>query len=323
MAHMIEQMAYYGERPWHGLGQEVLQAMTSEEALKAGGLDWDVAQVTPKFDIIQMDGNRRSVEVPGYSVVVRTKDMQPLSIMSENYKPHAPREAFKFFDTVVGDKLAIYHTVGSLNGGKKIWMLAKLPGEIRIPGTDDITEKFLLLATSFDGSLATIMKLTPTRVVCQNTLSIAVQGEGEYVKVRHSRRLSSMVDEAKRVFQIALDNYDAFEHTAHRFAKEQFNDAQMMKLAHDLFPTKENGEVTPANFKARALVQQLFVNGAGQDMVRGTKWAALNAVTEYTDHHIKVRETTRRAAADARMSSIWFGGADDLKAKAFNILLAA
>lgn len=323
MAHMIEQMAYVGERPWHGLGKEVLQAMTSEEALREGGLDWDVYQVVPQFSVAKMDGTKQLIEVPGYSVVVRSKDLKPLSIMSDKYKPHPPREAFKFFDTVVGEKLAIYHTVGSLADGKRIWMLAKLPGEIRIPGSDDVTEKFLLLATSFDGSLATIMKLTPTRVVCQNTLSIAVRGEGDYVKIRHTSKLSSMVDEAKRVFKIAMNNYDAFEKSAHRLAAEKFDDKQMALLAAQLFPNNEKGELSPGNLKARQLVQQLFVTGKGQDMVRGTKWAALNAITEYADHHVRTRETTMRAARDARLYSIWFGGADSLKNDAYNMLISA
>ena len=321
MAANVETMMYLGETPWHGLGTRIEQAATSAEALRAAEMDWDILKIPVYAGV----SDAQKVLVPGYSAIIRDSDGKSLSIMSDDYIPHAPRDAFSFFDDVVGSKMAIYHTAGSLNGGKKIWILAKIPGEIRIPGTDDVTEKYLLLATSFDGTLATIMKMTPVRVVCQNTLTGAIKGSGEFIKIRHRGSLDTRVHEAKRVFGIAMDQYKMFENEAVSFSRTRFSDKNMEDLVIRLFPAADEKEVPTRTKDSRDSVIELFTEGRGQKdypQIRGTSWAAYNAVTEYVDHFRGTRVSAKsknddNSEANNRLNSIWFGAGGNMKAEAF------
>jgi phage/plasmid-like protein (TIGR03299 family) len=188
-------MMFVGEVPWHGLGQRLNHPATAAEAIKAAQLDWDVTKV-PLF----VKKGRRYGEVQAKFAVVR--DYQPqlcstkvFGIVGKQYKPLQNREAFAWFDGIVGEGSAIYHAAGALGDGERVWVLAKLPGEIRVKG-DDIAEKFLLLSNSYDGESSVQLKFTPIRVVCQNTLTMALQS-GYTVKVSHHPSLAKRMEVAK------------------------------------------------------------------------------------------------------------------------------
>ena len=161
-------MAYTGDKPWHGLGTSVANAMTSAEAIGLAGLDWGVVK-QPVYFANDISKYKR---IENKFATVRVDTMDPLGIVGNVYRPLQNKEAFSFFDAIVGDKLAMYHTAGALGKGERIWLLAKLPGECWITPKDNI-EKFLLLTNSHDGYSSVEFMVTPIRVVCQNTLNMA------------------------------------------------------------------------------------------------------------------------------------------------------
>jgi phage/plasmid-like protein (TIGR03299 family) len=315
VAHMIESNFYAGERPWHGLGVPVVTEQTSENAIVLAGLDWTVSTQPVVSKVGGSD-----VAIPDYRAVVRDTDKSVLGVVGTRYRPIQNKDAFSFFDEVVGGKQAIYHTAGSLDGGRRIWLLAKLPGEIIIPGKkDENIEKFLLLTNSHDGTSAARMFFTPTRVVCQNTLTMALRGfnANEGISIRHTANATSRIEEAKRALGLAVEYYDGFEKKVHNLIDAKFSQKQMEKLTEVLFPAA-NDDVPTRTQNTRATVLDLFDFGMGHKDIRGTAWAAYNAVAEFTDHHRSTRTDGSTTEQESRMSAIWFGTGRTLKAKAFS-----
>ena len=163
-------MMYIGESPWHKLGTKLDKPATAFEAIQAAQLDFMVV----KFPIKTV---RHELPVENHFATVRTDTLQTLGVVGSRYEPIQNKDAFDAFDTLVGEGEAIYHTAGALGKGERIWLLAKLPDYIRV-NLNDIVEKYLLLVNSHDGSGSVKVKLTPIRVVCENTLSMALQGDG-------------------------------------------------------------------------------------------------------------------------------------------------
>jgi phage/plasmid-like protein (TIGR03299 family) len=306
-------MFYAGEAPWHRLGIQVPTEVTSAEAMRLAGLDWQVETVP----VVAQDSTS---PVEGYRAVVRSTDRRALGIVGERYRPIQNSVAFDFFDELVGSGQAIYHTAGALNGGRRVWILAKLPGSIRVAG-DDVTDKFLLLTNSHDGTTALRMLFTPVRVVCQNTLNLSLRrGLGEGVSIRHTSSATLRIDEARRALGIANAYFEDFATTADQLVRSKYHDRQMGELAETLFPTIED-QPSARILKTRENVISLFAHGKGHGAIRGTAWAALNAVAEYADHHRVIRAANEVERAESRLSSVWFGRSAALKQQAHEVIL--
>lgn len=317
MAHEIESMMYVGIPPWHGLGTSVESEVSSDEALRLAGLDWGVT-TTP----VLADSATGPRTVPGARAVVRTSDWKPLGVVGERYVPVQNDSAFAFFDSVVGDGQAQYHTAGSLDGGRRIWMLAKLNGLVRV-GRDDITEKFVLLTNAHDGSAALRMFLTPVRVVCANTLNLALQrGAREGISIRHTTSAFARIEEAQRALGFASNYFDRFQREADRLSQTRFTDVQMQSLAAYVLPAVDDAPSTRTE-RAREKVIELFSEGAGHETIRGTAWAALNAVAEFADHHRSRRAASEAQRAENRLKSAWFGSSSRMKQRAHEFLSMA
>jgi Domain of unknown function (DUF932)/Tetratricopeptide repeat len=199
MPHSVESMMYAGQVPWHGLGTPVSTEVTAGDAIKHAGLSWHV-DLQPVF---AGAGLVQSL-VAGVKATVRNTDQRALGVVGDRYMPVQNEDAFAFFDSVVGEGQAIYHTAGSLDGGRRVWVLAKLPGEVRLH-QDEVTEKYLLLMNSHDGSTALRMLFTPVRVVCQNTLNLAMRGtSAEGIAIRHTACTKPKAVEPKVGLTLAL-----------------------------------------------------------------------------------------------------------------------
>ena len=208
MAHHLAQtngktaMFYFGEAPWHKLGTKLENPATAAEAIIAAGLNYQVELV----DLFTEAGT----PVPRRKGVIRSDSRQVLGSVGTSYIPVQNEEAFQFLDALVADGGLRYHTAGALGNGERVWMLAKLPGHIRVNGTEDITDKFLLLHNSHDGSSPLRVHFTPIRVVCQNTLAIAERnGRGLGVSIMHKGDLETKVREAQKVLGLANKFYDS------------------------------------------------------------------------------------------------------------------
>ena len=203
MAHNIGQMFYVGELPWHTLGQKLKQAATLEEALVAGGLDWEVGTVPiaplnePNSRISHRVAVVRSDRKPGETGRV-------VGVVHPGFEPLQNRQGALMFDALMGQGKRIYHTGGYLKNGEIIWLLARLPNDIRVRG-DDVLETYLLFTNSHDGSVAIDIRLTTVRVVCQNTLSLALHtgGAGKVFRRAHNGSYALLKLAARQFFEFS------------------------------------------------------------------------------------------------------------------------
>jgi len=356
MAHLIDQTvrkngsAMFAFKPaWHGLGVVIDHAATSAEAIELAGLGWTVEQ----WPVVAESTGRRS-EVPNRFANVRADTGRVLGVVSEQYRPFQNAEAFDFMDALVGERLAMYETAGALCGGERIWMLARIPKEYRIAG-NDVVMPYVLLTNGHDGKNALRMLPTTVRVVCNNTLSLALgNGAGCGLSIPHFRTsLPQRVEEARRNLGVIAKRLDRFGEEAQAMAARKLAGAEMRNYLDGLFPVKAAPAVGFDSLVARRAQHDAFVDellaGAQrqQDLenarnrkivddilanygnernalpgVEGTAWAAYNAVSEWVDHQRTYRSSTTTRRADAKLQSVWFGSGNAIKQQAYSAALA-
>jgi len=308
-------MMYTGEVPWHRLGTKLDQPATAREAITAAGLDYEV-KLTP---VTTYDG----LEVPKTNAVVRYDTQTVLGVVSNRYVPVQNQQAFGFLDSVVAEGGLRYHTAGALGQGEKIWMLAKLPGHIRVKNSDDLVDKFLLLSNSHDGSAAMRVFFTPIRVVCQNTLTLAERGSrGQGVSILHKGDLQAKIHDAQQVLGFATRFYDDAGERINRLASHYPSQTQLTAYFRELYPDPEEGSNTRAA-NVRQELHRLFEEGIGHDepSIKHSSWVAFNAVTEFVDHVRPGRGLNDSERTSRRLDSIWFGSGAQLKQKAWKLAL--
>lgn len=318
MAHELSlfagtaEMAYTGAMPWHGLGQHVQPGASLEDWLRKAHMEWDYQESVAQFT------NGQLREYPDYKVLYRSDSNKPLSVVSKRYKVVQPKEIVEFFRSLTEREGFTIETLGALKEGRRIWALARTNIENDVVGSDRL-KAYLLLITSCDGSLATTAKFVSTRVVCWNTQAIALHSEaGSSVKVRHNTVFNpdAVKDEmglvGAKAFDLFLGNMRSLTDVT-----MTHNDAQTFVAS--LLPASTGGTKDVRESKAFAKIMGLFSGGAkGSHLpgVSGTAWGLLNAVTEYTDHHVRSR------TAENRFDSSMFGVGANLKAEAEAGLLA-
>ena len=229
MAHNIETMFYTRVAPWHGLGVCVESAPNSTEALEVAGLDWKVTQRP-----IMTDDN---TPIPGYRANIRQSDSRILGVVSDRYKVVQNHEAFAFTDALLGEGVT-YETAGSLHGGKKIWLLAKFPEQYTIMG--ESVEPYLVFHNSHDGSGAIKVCMTPVRVVCQNTLNLALSSAKRTWSTIHVGDLTNKLDEAHNTLQLATKYMDKLGDEFENLSRVMLSDQRVSEYIEMLLPMNEN-----------------------------------------------------------------------------------
>ncbi len=281
MSAEVETM-FWSERqePWHGLGVELPECPTSEEAIVAAGLDWNVEK-KPIF-------NASGSQIEGYFANTRDKDNSVLGIVSDRYEIIQNSEAFAFTDSLVGEGLT-YSTAGSLRNGKCIWLLGKLPEE-RI--LDDTVVPYICFTNSFDGSGAVQCIMTPTRVVCQNTLNLALSRARRKWSARHLGNLQSKLYEAQVTLGLAQEYMSELNVVCENLAEEKISDAEVENMLDMMYPVDEN---TSDRQKNRIVeLKDNFFYCLNQDDIkkfRGTRYSVVMAATDFADHSEPTRKT--------------------------------
>jgi len=323
MSHNLEikngqaSMFYVVQKPWHGLGTKLEEPATAKEAINAASLDWEVMKV-PLF----ASNDKYTIKIKDKFGVVR-KDMmgkdgcKVLGIVGSQYKPLQNHEAFDFFDPIVGKNEAAYHTAGVLGSGERIWILAKLPNDIRVIG-EDISEKYLLLSNSHDGKSAVQIKFTPIRVVCQNTLTMALS-DGQITRIVHTKNMPQCIKQTHKILGIVTKRYDDIEASFKKMVQIKMHKERLSEYLSLVFPDPsdpENERQVKQIEENRSRAEYFFDQGAGNRIkgVGGTLWAAYNGITEFIDHRRTARQTI-----DRHLNSIWFGDGYLTKARAFTI----
>jgi phage/plasmid-like protein (TIGR03299 family) len=292
--------------PWNKLGTELTNLATAREAIEAAGLNYTVVK-KPLKEVLELDHTTHDSD---RWATVRTDTGEVLGIVGDSYEPIQNRDAFTFFDNLVRTDEAIYDTAGALGHGENIWILAKLPGFVQVRGKD-IVNKYLLLSNSHDGSSPVRVKLTPVRVVCNNTLSAAFQGAGE-VRIPPSSTAPKDLEQALSLLGLSNTLYGQLEVTFKRMALKKITEKQLLDYVKALVPDNEEDADKASAQQIQATCLDLYESGQGAELARGTLWGAFNCVTEYTDHKMEKNP-------DSRLASIWFGRGARLKLKAFHL----
>lgn len=318
MAHLIEQMAYVGATPWHGLGSRLSPKQPIEIWQREAGMDWKIqdSPVHFKSDSIGALGSIHTF--PDQKVLYRSDTKAPLSVVSQRYQVVQPREVLEFYRDLTEVSGFELETAGVLKGGRKFWALARTGQGTTLRGNDQVNG-YLLLATSCDGTLATTATPTTVRVVCNNTLTIALDGSAKAIKVPHSTRFDPQA--VKKQLGIAVSQWDNFMHRMRMLSerKVQWHEAMgfFMNVLCDANPNMPLPAVLP-NERALRKVQCLYEGqgrGSTLESAQGTAWGLLNAVTEYVDHERRAR------SIEYRMDSAWFGQGSQLKQRALEAAL--
>lgn len=355
MAHNLDfsrgSVAYFGALTpaWHGLGTTLDHVATSAEAMHAAKLDWRVEQRA-----LQAEDMRR---VTTHVANVRTDTGSILGIVGAGYEVFQNAEAFDFMDSLVGEQLAMYHTAGALDGGRQVWLLAKVPGAYEAAPGDTI-DPYTLLVTGHDGSRALRVIPTSVRVVCANTLALAVSkaaAKGERgISIRHTASLKSRVESARAALSLVGKRHAMAAQEAQALAKRRLTTNEVRAYWNCLFPTQpgEKGsslssylsalDPSAANALARfaptgdVTEKQASANRDAFTLIRGnyrnsrnympgieeTAWSAYNAVSEYVDHQKNYRGRTQADRRENRLESVWFGAGNALKQAAYSAALA-
>lgn len=303
-------MMYVGETPWHRLGTKLEKPATAAEAIQAAGLDFTV-QMMP------LRTKHADILVERHFATVRMDTFQALGVVGARYTPIQNKDAFTMFDALVGEGEAIYHAAGALGKGERIWLLAKLPDYIRV-NDNDIVEKYLLLTNSHDGSEVVRVKLTPIRVVCENTLTAALEGTEQEVRIRHTANAQVKLKQAHEILGLSNSLYIELDRIFNQMSERKVTEKEMKDYVRAIFPEPPHIHNRSNALKIHEKVVELAETGAGAELAKGTLWGAYNAVTEYVDHC-----RLSKANDSARLKSMWFGSGERIKRQAFKVALDA
>ncbi|MDO8937756.1 MAG: DUF932 domain-containing protein [Methylicorpusculum sp.] len=318
MAHLLEQMAYVGQTPWHGLGNLLAPKQPLEVWAKQAGMDWQIQEAPVRFTSNTAGSLGEIHSFDEHKVLYRSDTKQALSVVSQRYQVVQPREVLEFYRDLT--EIAGYEleTAGVLKGGKKFWALAKTGQSTTLKSNDQV-KGYLLLASSCDGTLATTATPTTIRVVCNNTLTIAVNGATQAIKVPHSTKFDAQA--VKQQLGVAVSQWESFMYRMRTLSERKVKAHEAMNYFLRVLcesPSMNGEPVALSNERALKKVQSLYEgqgHGADLESAKGTAWGLLNAVTEYVDHEKRARST------ESRMDSAWFGQGATIKHKALEAAL--
>ncbi|MGK9155872.1 DUF932 domain-containing protein [Acinetobacter radioresistens] len=335
MAHQLEQMAYVGETPWHGLGNQLTQNQPIEVWAQQAGMNWCIESSHVSYMAQNDRGQSIIMPFEEQRVLYRSDTHAPLSVVSQRYQEVQPKQILEFYRDLTEQSGFELETAGVLKGGKKFWALARTGQSAALKGKD-VSNAYILLATACDGTLATTAQFTSIRVVCNNTLAIALKGQSStgVVKVPHSTRFDA--EKVKQQLGVSVRAWDEHMYDMKQLSQRKvtqteaaayfdavFNNTGLSPIEQDegiiqfyrnvasqanAVPKADNR--TEPNGRAMSKVMTMF-NGHGRgaelSSAKDTAYGLLCAITEFTDHE------RRAMSQDHRLDSAWFGAGAGLK----------
>jgi phage/plasmid-like protein (TIGR03299 family) len=304
------------EKAWHNLGQVIQDYPTSAEAIKHAGLDYEVE----KRKLFTSSLQDMRIEVPNFFSTVRTDNDTVLGVVGKDYQIVQNRDAFSFFDSIVGGDGMLYETAGALGHGERIFITAKLPDYIRV-GNDDLIEKYLFLTTSHDGSGSITAAFTPIRIVCANTLNAALRNQTNTVRIRHTSNAKQRLEQAHKVLGISDRLALQLESIFNNWTKVRISDNEVKKLIHSaLAPSKEvlktlqEGRTEDLSTCFINMVDNAYEYAMSDptqlmNTTKGTVFGAYNAITGYFQNVRSYKDD------EAKLASILMGGTGQLRAQ--------
>ncbi len=316
MAHLVQSMAYVGETPWHGLGNQLTPKQPLAVWAKQAGMDWQIVE-SPVCFMTGKAGHLGGIKLfDEHKVLFRSDNKTPLSVVSQRYKVVQPREILEFYRDLTEMSGFELETAGVLKGGRKVWALARTGQSTALKG-NDVTNGYVLLATACDGTLATTAQFTSVRVVCNNTLAIALNNKAGAVKVPHSTVFDPQA--VKKQLGICVSSWDDFMYRLKALSERKVKPLEAQNYFLRVFSDESKPGTIQTSERLMAQTLELFDGkGRGADLAssKETAFGLLNAVTQFVDHERRARNV------DNRLDSAWFGTGADLKQKALEQALA-
>jgi len=288
MSHEVETMFYARETPWHGLGIKVDQALSSVDAIKAASLEWDV--YSAKLKATLEDGTQ--VPIIDRVANIRKSDKKVLAVVSTDYTIVQNREAFAFTDALLGNKGVKYETAGSLFGGRQVWLLAKMDG-ITVLG--DKVDPYLCFTNSHDGSTGVRVAITPIRVVCNNTLTMAMHDATRVWSTIHKGDIQSRIEEAQSTLKKVTVYLQEMPKIAKEMADTNIYMDEVEGILNGLFPVDEEkaGPIKIKNTeRMKNTLYTLWTETPDIQKFQGTAWGMYNALADMVSHMKPLRETS-------------------------------
>lgn len=312
MAHEIDMtnnranMAYVGEKPWHGLGNQLTEGAPIEVWAKEAGMEYEImsGEITYPF-------NGKLRFMANKQALYRSDTGDALGVVGNRYQVVQPKEVLEFFRDLTESRGFILETAGVLFNGSKYWALARTPHSMMLPGKDEVKEH-LLLGTACDGSMATTARYVRTRVVCNNTIQAALSERGAFVRVEHRSRFNEKL--VKQELGLVDENWHQFMEQVNQMAKTPIDHETAASYMIGLFGDTEKSLEDQTAPTVKELLDRFTAGdyiGSQFKAAQGTVWGLLNTVTENVDHR-------RGELQDRRLKSAWFGPGVDLKQKAFS-----
>lgn len=326
MGHEIginDGMAYTGDKPWHGLGNEVDPNTGIDEWKKQSGLIWMVKERPAFFS----DEDGTFVNVPDRKVLVRSDTADVLSMVSDRYNVVQPGEVLEFYRDLAEKNELRIETAGSLKGGRRVWALAKTMNDPLVVMGQDRVDDYVLLATSYDGLMATAASRTSVRVVCWNTLSAAIGIDGSRADIRLPHNALFNPDAIKADLRLTdPESWKQFGENVTALAKRKVTQEEAVKFVIDVLYgnriDEQTGELevdieSSGAQKRIAQIINVYENGVGQNTrsANGTAWGLVNAITRFQDHERQTQETGNR------LDSAWFGPGRSMKQRGWDVAM--
>lgn len=291
---------------------------TAVEAIRDAGLDWEV-----KAENIHLEDGEGYRIIGNRQAIVRQDTRRVLGIVTERYVPVQNVEAFTFADSLIGPNQAVYEGAGLSRGGERVWLQIRLPGEIQV-GTnrDDLIRKYILLVNGHDGKNSVRAIVTPVRIFCANQLTTTLRAKENCISIRHTGEIGDKVAEAQRVLGLTVKYYDELSQVYNLLARKNVTQIEVRGFLKTLVPDNKDGETTTRTKNIRDGIEHLFQHGKGNDLpgVRGTAWALINGVTDYTTHKRSARGQNDAERRVSRLDSVWFGSGANLNDRAFSLV---
>jgi len=331
MAHQLEQMAYVGETPWHGLGNQLTQNQPIEVWAQQAGMDWRIESSNVSYMAQNERGQSIIMPYEEQRVLYRSDTHAPLSVVSQRYQEVQPKQILEFYRDLTEQSGFELETAGVLKGGKKFWALARTGQSTALKGKD-VSNGYILLATACDGSLATTAQFTNIRVVCNNTLAIALRGQSGsagVVKVPHSTKFDA--DKVKQQLGVSVRAWDEHMYemkqlTQRKVSQQEakayfdavFNNSTMsisdpeeniIQFYRNVAQQVQEKKPEPYGRAMNKALEMFNGQGRGADLssAKDTAYGLLCSITEFVDHERRAMST------DHRLDSAWFGAGAGLK----------
>lgn len=308
---------------WHKLGTTVTEAFTAEDAMTIGHLGgWNIRK-TPLTTTDITDDGVTTIQVPDRWATVRTNPFtnasEALGVVGNHYTPIQNEDHAEFLNALVDESGAHFETAGSLRGGREVFVTMKMPNHIMI-GDCDPVDQYIAAVNSHDGTSSFRIMVTPVRVVCANTLAVALRSNKGVHSIRHTRNATQAIGEARRALDLSFAYLEDFQAEAERMIQTSITKAQFSKIITAEFGADADASKSTQTRRGNMVDQMmtLFAEAGTQKGVRNTRWAAYNAITEYADHFQPVF-AKGGDVAEVRAQRVILGAGDDIKQHAFEL----